>query len=119
MDLNALVDQIKRRIDYEKVGMILCHQGVVRGVSRDGTPVRGLRVAVNNTRLEQVIETFKARPGIVEILIQINADHDLMVGEDVMALVVAGDMRENVITVLTELLNIIKKEVTRKTEYPA
>jgi molybdopterin synthase catalytic subunit len=41
----------------------------------------------------------------------------LAVGEDVMLLVVAGDVRENVIAVLRDTLDAIKSEVTRKTEY--
>lgn len=119
MDFNVFLDQLKRRPDYEKVGMVLCHQGVVRGTTRDGKPVRGLRVSVDDERLMQVVESHKARPGIVEILVQINADRDLMVGDDVMGLVVAGDIRENVIETLTDTLNAIKKDVTEKTEYLA
>ncbi|MBR9981826.1 MAG: molybdenum cofactor biosynthesis protein MoaE [Desulfatitalea sp.] len=117
MDFNTLIDQIKRRPDYEKVGMIVCHNGVVRSTSRDGRKVRGLRVAVDNKRLAAVIEAHKARPGIVEILVQINADRDLMVGDDVMGLVVAGDVRENVLATLGDTLNAIKGKVTKKTEF--
>ena len=47
----------------------------------------------------------------------IAADRDLIVGDDVMLLVVAGDIRENVIKVLTDTLNLIKSTVTVKTEY--
>jgi len=117
MDINALVEQIKRRPDYHKVGMILCHNGVVRGTSRDGRNVSGLRVTVNHAQLEQVICTYKDRPGIVDILVQINADRDLKVGDDVMLLAVAGDIRENVTATLSEALNAIKSKVTTKTEY--
>jgi molybdopterin synthase catalytic subunit len=117
MDINALVEQIKRRSDYHKVGMILCHNGVVRGTSRDGRPVSGLRVAVDHTKLEQVISTHKQRPGIIEILVQINADRDLKVGEDVMLLAVAGDIRENVTATLRAALDAVKSTVTTKTEF--
>jgi molybdopterin synthase catalytic subunit len=34
-----------------------------------------------------------------------------------MALVVAGDVRENVLAVLTDTLNLIKTAVTEKTQY--
>jgi molybdopterin synthase catalytic subunit len=117
MDFNTFIDQIKRRPDYEKVGMILCHNGVVRSTSRDGRAVHGLRVTVDQKGLEEVIDAQKSRPGIVEILVQINADRDLMVGDNVMGLVVAGDVRENVIAALTDTLNAIKTKVTRKTEF--
>ena len=117
MDINALIQHIKRRPDYGKVGMILCHNGVVRSTSRDGRPVRGLRVAVDEEKLSQVIAEHKERDGIVEILVEINANRDLIVGEDVMALVVAGDIRDNVIATLSDALNAIKSTVTSKTEF--
>jgi molybdopterin synthase catalytic subunit len=117
MDINALVEQIKQRADYPRVGMILCHNGVVRGTSRDGRKVRGLRVAVDQGRLDQVIREYKQRPGIMEILVQINADRDLQVGDDVMLLAVAGDIREHVTAVLSDALNAIKSTVTQKTEF--
>jgi len=117
MDINALVEQIKRRPDYHKVGMILCHNGVVRGTSRDGRAVSGLRVTVDHAQLEQVIATHGQRPGIIDILVQINADRDLKVGEDVMLLVVAGDIRENVTCALSDALNAVKSSVTTKTEF--
>lgn len=117
MDINILIDRIKERPDYSKVGMLLCHNGVVRGTSRDGRKVNGLRVAVDHEQLNRVIETHKTRPGIVEILVEINADKDLQVGDDVMLLVVAGDIRENVTATLSDTLNAIKSTVTQKTEY--
>jgi molybdopterin synthase catalytic subunit len=117
MDLNSLVNQIKQHPGYSKAGMILCHNGVVRGTSRDGRPVRGLRVTVDHEKLAQVISRHKGRPGILDIRVQINADRDLSVGDDVMALVVAGDIRENVIAVLSDTLNAIKTTVTSKTEF--
>lgn len=119
MDLNIFIDQIKRRPDYAKVGMILSHLGVVRATSRDGRAVRGLRVALDLDKLDEVIARHKERDGIVEILVQINADRDLRVGDDVMGLVVAGDVRENVIGTMAELIDDIKGKVTKKTEYPA
>lgn len=117
MNINVLIDQIKRRPDYSKVGMLLCHNGVVRGTSRDGRKVNGLRVAVDRDQLAHVLESHRARPGIVDILVEINADKDLKVGDDVMLLVVAGDIRENVTAALSDTLNAIKSTVTHKTEY--
>ena len=48
---------------------------------------------------------------------EIAADADLCIGDDVMMLVVAGDIRENVIDALTDTLNAIKTTVTAKTEF--
>ena len=117
MDIKQLLEQVKQHPDYTRVGMILCHNGVVRGTSRDGRRVSGLRVAVDRDKLRQTVEKYKKRTGITEILVEINADCDLSVGDDVMALVVAGDIRENVLNTLSDALNEIKSSVTHKTEY--
>jgi molybdopterin synthase catalytic subunit len=110
------VNTIKEHPEYHKVGMILCHNGVVRGTSRDGRKVSGLTISVDYNKLHHVIETYK-QPGIIEILVEIADNRYLKVGDDVMLLVVAGDIRENVIAVLNDTLNAIKTSVTSKTEF--
>jgi molybdopterin synthase catalytic subunit len=117
MNLESLIRSVKQGPDYPKVGMLLCHVGVVRATSRDGRPVTGLRVAVDHQRLAEVLDVHRRRPGIVDIRVEIAADRDLAVGDEVMHIVVAGDIRENVIAALTDALNAIKATVTRKTEY--
>lgn len=115
--MSELMEQVKRHPDYAKVGMVLYHNGVVRETSRDGTQVTGLRVTVDHDRLETIIQKQKARDGIIEVLIEINEEKDLTVGDDVMFLIVAGDVRENVIGCLSETLDAVKSTVTRKTEF--
>ena len=117
LDANRLIDEIKHHPDYGRVGMILCHNGVVRETSRDGRRVTGLRVTLNEDRLAQVLADQRKRPGIVDIRVAIAAGTDLSVGDDVMLLVVAGDIRENVIASMTDTLNAIKTSVTAKTEF--
>ncbi len=117
MRITDIMERVKAHPDYRKAGMALYHNGVVRETARDGRPVRGLRVSVDAERLEQVLAEARRRPGIVDVQAWINADRDLAVGDDVMFLAVAGDIRENVIAALHETLNIIKSTVTSKTEY--
>jgi len=117
IQLNELLQQVKSHPDYHKAGMVLCHNGVVRETSRDGRPVSGLSVAVDWEKLKTIVKKQKQRYGIVEILVEINEGEDLRVGDDVMFIVVAGDIRETVISVLTDTLNEIKSTVTSKTEY--
>ena len=117
MNVTDLMAKIKQHPDFHKAGMVLCHNGVVRKTSRDGRNVTGLKVVVDHEKLSQVIAKNKKRPGIVEILIEIAEDRDLVVGDDVMLLLVAGDIRDNVIRVLEDTLNEVKATVTSKTEY--
>jgi molybdopterin synthase catalytic subunit len=119
MNIADMLDAIKRRPDFEKVGMILCHNGVVRATTRDGRRVKGLKVFVDHARLRKILFEQRQRPGIVDIQANIVEGRDLDVGEDIMHLIVAGDIRENVIPVLRDTLEAIKTTVTEKIEYPA
>lgn len=117
MNIQKLIDQIKAHPRFHESGMILCHNGVVRASSRDGRSVSGLRVAVDHQRLNRIVAEQKKQAGIIEILVEIADDRDLAVGDDVMLLVVAGDIREHVIATLHETLDAIKSTVTQKTEF--
>lgn len=117
MNMTEMIEKIKNHPDYHKAGMILFHNGVVRATSREGESVTGLEVTVDHNRLEQILAEQKKRPGIIEILIEINEGKPLAVGDDVMFLVVAGDIREHVLETLTDTLNLVKAEVTSKKQY--
>jgi len=117
MDLDKMMQAVKSHPNFNQVGMVLCHNGVVRGTSRDGRRVSGLRVAADHEKLKKILAQQRQKPGIVDIRVEIAEDCDLAVGDDVMLLLVAGDIRENVIAVLTETLDLIKSTVTAKTEY--
>ncbi len=117
MDIAGMMAQIRRHPDFNKAGMILVHNGVVRETSREGRRVKGLKVAVDHERLELILAEQKKRPGIIDIRVEIEQDRYLAVGDDVMILAVAGDIRETVIAVLADTLNLIKKTVTSKTEF--
>ena len=117
MKLEQLIEKVKQHPDYHRAGMVLAHNGVVRQTSRDGRKVTGLRVAVDRKKLADIIARNKKTPGIIEILVEIFDNQDLAVGDDVMFLVVAGDIRETVIATLKETLDEIKSTVTQKTEF--
>jgi molybdopterin synthase catalytic subunit len=115
MAITEMIGKIKERPDYHKVGMILCHNGVARATSRDGRPVSELIVTADHQRLAEIVAEMKARPGIIEVLVEIN-EGKLKIGDDVMYVAVAGDFRENVFPVLMDTVNMVKKEVTKKKE---
>jgi molybdopterin synthase catalytic subunit len=115
--LADMVAKVKAHPRFSQAGMILAHNGVVRGTARDGKPVTGLTIEVDHDRLEQILAEERARPGILDIQVYIQEKKPLNVGDDVMFLVVAGDIRENVIAALTDTLNRIKSDVTRKTQF--
>lgn len=117
MDQNMLINKIKAHPDYHRVGMILTHHGVVRGFSRDGRPVSGVRLQVNRQHIDGLIESEKQNPGIVEILVEITENEELSVGDDIMLIAVAGDIRDHVLSCMSRMIDSVKQTVTAKTEY--
>jgi molybdopterin synthase catalytic subunit len=115
MSMMDLIDRVKARPDYGRVGMIICHNGVVRGMARDGRPVREMTVEADHARLAEIIAEMRGRPGIVEVLAEVR-EGKLQVGDDIMYVVVAGDFREHCFHVLEDTVNFIKRDVTKKTE---
>lgn len=113
--LNDLVEKIKREVDFLKVGMIACHNGVVRGTSRAGELTEYLDIDVDAGAWERILGEMRREPGIsaVEAYLFTGRRH---VGDDVMFIAVAGDIRENVLPVLEKTLNRLKKEAVRKGE---
>jgi molybdopterin synthase catalytic subunit len=117
MTMEQMMAKIKAHPDFSKAGMILAHNGVVRDTARDGRPVTGLEIQVDHKKLEEIVAKQRSRPGIVDIQVYIQENKPLRVGDDVMFLVVAGNIRENVINTLTDTLNQIKSRVTSKTQF--
>ena len=115
MNLAELVERVRKHRDFGKVGMMLCHNGVVRATSRDGSPVSEVTVRLDRKRLAEVLADIRAMPGIVEALAHVN-EGTLQVGQDVMYVVVAGDFRENVFNAMIAAVNRIKADVTSKEE---
>ncbi|MDY6906185.1 MAG: molybdenum cofactor biosynthesis protein MoaE [Thermodesulfobacteriota bacterium] len=117
MDMAALVKKVKQRPDFGRAGMVLCHNGVVRGTTADGKQkVTALTVQVDHDQLAQVIAEHKEMPGIIDIQAEIAEDRQLNVGDDIMLVVVAGDVRTNVIPAMASLIDAIKSRVTSKTQ---
>ncbi|MEA2061607.1 MAG: molybdenum cofactor biosynthesis protein MoaE [Thermodesulfobacteriota bacterium] len=117
MKIEQMIKKIKAHPDYGKVGMILCHNGVVRETTREGRPVTGLRVSVDRDRLNRLIAEQKQKKGIVEVMVDISDNRKLNIGDDIMQIAVAGDIRDNVIQTLTDTLNRIKSDVTTKKQF--
>jgi len=95
--------------------MITSHLGVVRSTSRDGRAVTSLEVSYDQEALQAVVRDIKKMPGIAEVLVETRQGR-LDVGEEILAVVVAGDIRENVFPALVSAVNRIKKEASHKKE---
>jgi molybdopterin synthase catalytic subunit len=115
MDLMQMITAIKGHPEYHKAGMILCHNGVVRATSRNGNPVKRIEVTADTGKLAEICAMIKKRQGIIEVLAEVR-EGTLLPGDDIMYVVVAGDFRENVFAALRDAVDMIKKDVTKKSE---
>ncbi|MEW5773449.1 MAG: molybdenum cofactor biosynthesis protein MoaE [Thermodesulfobacteriota bacterium] len=117
MDISATIAELKKDPEFAaRVGMVLVHNGIVRGTSRkDGRAVTCVDVSPDRARISELCREYEARPGIYRVLAEA-ASGRLNVGDDLLFIVVAGDFRENVKPVLAELLDRIKAEAVVKQE---
>ena len=95
--------------------MILVHNGIVRGTSRSGKPVAGMRLSYDKERLASLVSEQRGKDGIVDVRVWIN-EGDLKVGDDIMLLLVAGTFRTDVLPVFESTLSTIKNEIVNEQE---
>lgn len=115
MNIQAMIEKVKKHPEADKIGMITSHLGIVRGHSRDGKDVLAVQVKYERENLYKIINEMKEKPGIIEVLVQAN-DGRVELGGELLAVVVAGDLREHVFPVLIETVNLIKATACRKKE---
>lgn len=117
--LRPSLDEWMREIEgsplFSRVGMVLVHRGVVRGTSRDGREVRGLRLSFSEEELKGALAQVMRREGIYFVRAWIN-EGELKVGDDIMMVLVAGRFRSDVLPALSELVEAIKSRVVREEE---
>ncbi|WP_028578921.1 molybdenum cofactor biosynthesis protein MoaE [Desulfogranum japonicum] len=117
MDISKTIAELKQRPDFtDNVGMILVHNGTVRNWSRkDKQQVSELQTTVDFDKIEQLRQEYLKSEGIYEILVEAHSG-TFKPGDDLLFILVAGDIRENIKPVLSDLLDRIKAEAVSKTE---
>ncbi len=117
MDLTKTINELKKKVNFtNNVGMILIHNGVVRDWSRnDRSAVTALEVTPDPMKIEALRQEYLQREGIFEIIIEAYSG-TFQPGDDLLYIIVAGDIRENIKPVLAELLDRIKSEAVTKKE---
>jgi molybdopterin synthase catalytic subunit len=116
MDIQAMIQRVREHPEASKVGMIATHLGIVRGTSRDGVEVERIEVVYNHDVMQSIIRDIKNMTGIIEVLVD-SKEGLLQVGDEILAVVVAGDIRENVFRALITAVNRIKAEASKKKEH--
>ena len=106
MDTTKILADLKKRPGFtENVGMVLVHNGVVRGWARaDHAPVKSMKVSHDRAKMDAICREMEQQPGIFCIHAEA-VEGELKPGDDVLFLVVAGDIREHVKATFSELLD--------------
>lgn len=116
--IDEWIREAKASAASQSVGMILVHNGVVRATSRDGQSISALELVVDREAERKAVERVSAMPGIAYVRVWINEGR-LAVGDDIMFVVVAGDIREHVFSALQSLVGEIKSCVVTEREEKA
>lgn len=116
MDVNRMIARLKEHHRFSSMGMIAFHLGIVRATSRKGNEVGGVEVAYDYDAIANIIKDIKSMRGIIEVLVETNEGR-LMVGDEILAVAVAGDIREHVFPALEKAVDRIKVEASQKREF--
>lgn len=121
------MDQWLREAKAEKTssncGMYLFHNGVVRESAKakvrcgavDTLPVTGMQFSYDRERLEAARKAACAMPGIYYVRVWLNEGR-LQVGDDIMLVLVGGDIRPHVVDALQSLVGTIKETCVMEKE---
>lgn len=99
------------------IGMYLVHNGIVRETSKakvrfseeNTKPVIGMKFSYDEEKLSVLVEDTYKLPGIYYVRTWLN-DGILNVGDDIMYVLIGGDIRPHVVDALDFLVSKIKNE---------
>ena len=104
-------------------GMFLIHNGVVRQTPKakvrqgidDGSTVKGMEFAYDAVKVEAAVAEAYKMDGIFHVKVWLNEGH-LEPGDDIMYVLVGGDIRPHVIDALQFLVGKLKSECVTEIE---
>ncbi|MDD6160806.1 MAG: molybdenum cofactor biosynthesis protein MoaE [Oscillospiraceae bacterium] len=115
--------EAKADTNAHKVGMYLTHNGVVRATAKarvrqgdeNARPVSGMVFSYDREMVEAAIADTYKLPGICYVRVWLN-EGELDVGDDIMFVLIGGDIRPHVVDGLQYLVGRIKSECVTETE---
>lgn len=121
--MDTWLREAKTLPDAEKVGMYLSHNGVVRRTARaavregqpDTPPVESLLFSYDQKKLEAAVADTYRLPGVYHVRVWLN-EGELAPGDDLMYVLVGGDIRPHTVEALQYLVGRIKSECVREEE---
>lgn len=116
--------EAKQDPSFRNCGMYLIHNGTVRETPKqkvragidDGSKVSGMTFSYNREKVDQAVAAARNLPGIEYIRVWLN-EGELVLGDDIMYVLIGGDIRPHVIDALQELVGTIKNECVQEIEH--
>lgn len=112
MDIQDMINTLRRHAEANKIGVIATHLGVVRGPSREGEGVTSIEVSYDYDVIANIISYIKEMNGIVDVMVNAT-EGKLNLGDEILAVAVAGDIREHVFPALIKAVDRIKTEAAK------
>ena len=121
--IDAWMKEAKAAPNAEKVGMYLTHNGVVRGTAKsqvrfgnpNAKPVTGMVFSYDTEKVTAAIKATYQLDGIYYVKVWLN-EGELQVGDDIMYVLIGGDIRPHVVDGLQFLVERIKTQCVVETE---
>ncbi|MBQ9733909.1 MAG: molybdenum cofactor biosynthesis protein MoaE [Clostridia bacterium] len=120
--MDLWLKEAKAHESAPRIGMYLSHNGIVRESNkasvRNGEAerkVKGMLFSYDEEKLNSVIDDAKALDGIYYIRVWLN-EGELKTGDDIMYVLIGGDIRPRVVDCLQYLVGRIKNECVVETE---
>lgn len=121
--VDVWLKEAKAHESAPKIGMYLTHNGIVRQSAKamvrhnvEGTkPVVGMEFSYDEAKVNAVIEDTYRMDGIYYIRVWLN-EGELETGDDIMYVLIGGDIRPHVVDALQYLVGRIKNECVIETE---
>lgn len=121
--MDQWIKEAKAEPDAGKVGMYLFHNGTVRETAKamvrngaeDTKPVVGMNFSYDAAKLNDAVAQARALDGIYYVRVWLN-EGQLDAGDDIMYVLIGGDIRPRVIDALQFLVGKIKNECVVETE---
>lgn len=121
--IDAWLKEAKQHENAGKIGMYLTHNGVVRESAKakvrqnaeNTLPVKGMFFSYDPEAVDKIIEETCRMEGIYYIRVWLN-EGELKVGDDIMYVLIGGDIRPRVVEALQYLVGRIKNECVAEKE---
>ena len=120
--MDQWLKEAKAHESAPKIGMYLTHNGIVRQSAKakvrygeDAKDVTGMIFSYDQAKVDAVLEDAKRLEGIYYIRIWLNKG-ELKVGDDIMYVLIGGDIRPRVVDALNYIVGRIKNECVTETE---